>query len=107
ESFGPHSVHIPALFKYHLGGKEYQFPTKFAILELLAAVIVAACYVPLGLRLRSGELPAGWNTNLREVLLTFVRDDIARPAIGEHDADRYVPFLWTLFLFILVNNLLG
>src|SRR5439155_16541755 len=101
------SLHIPALFHYHLGGKEYQFPTKFMLLELIAAVIVAALYVPLGLRLRSGELPSGWHHNLREVLLTFVRDDIARPAIGGHDADRYVPFLWTLFLFILVSNLLG
>ncbi len=107
ESFGPHAVHIPALFHYHLFGTEHQFPTKFAILELIAALIVAACYIPLGLRLSSGELPAGWHANLREVLLTFVRDDIAKPAIGEHDADKYVPFLWTLFLFILVNNLLG
>src|SRR5262249_11873820 len=32
---------------------------------------------------------------------------VARPNIGEHDADKYVPFLWTLFLFILFCNLLG
>ena len=107
ESFGPHSVHIPALFHYHLGGKEYQFPTKFMLLELIAAIIVAALYIPLASQLGSGEWPSGWHRNLREVLLTFVRDDIAKPAIGEHDADSYVPFLWTMFLFILVNNLLG
>jgi hypothetical protein len=40
-------------------------------------------------------------------VLTFVRDDIARPAFGGRDADRYVPLLWTLFLFILACNLLG
>jgi F-type H+-transporting ATPase subunit a len=106
ESLGPAHLHIPALFHYHLGGKEYQFPTKFMLLELLAAIIVAALYIPLGARARSGDLPTGWHHNLFEVLLTFVRDDIARPAIG-HDADKYVPFLWTMFLFILVNNLLG
>jgi F-type H+-transporting ATPase subunit a len=77
------------------------------VLELIAALIIAALYIPLGYRLRSGELPSGWRHNLRDVLLTFVRDDIAKPAIGEHDADRFVPFLWTLFLFILVCNLLG
>src|SRR5207249_1168278 len=49
----------------------------------------------------------GWRDNAFEVLLTFVRDEVAKPSIGEHDADRYVPFLWTLFLFILFNNLLG
>jgi F-type H+-transporting ATPase subunit a len=109
ESFGPGKYHIPALFTYKLpgSGKEYQFPSKFMLLELIAALIVAAMYIPLAWRLRSGELPSGWRHNLRDVLLTFVRDAIAKPAIGDHDADKYVPFLWTLFLFILVNNLLG
>src|SRR5205807_3239657 len=40
-------------------------------------------------------------------LLTFIRNEVARPTIGERDADRFVPFLWTLFLFVLFNNLLG
>ena len=31
---------------------------------------------------------------------------MARPNLG-HGADKYVPFLWTLFLFILFCNLLG
>ena len=30
-----------------------------------------------------------------------------RPTLGEKYTDRYVPFFWTLFLFILFNNLLG
>lgn len=30
-----------------------------------------------------------------------------RPAIGGHGADRFLPYLWTVFLFILFNNLLG
>jgi F-type H+-transporting ATPase subunit a len=54
----------------------------------------------------SGQPPVGWQDNCREVLLTFVRNEVARPSIGD-EADRYVPFLWTLFLFILFNNLLG
>src|SRR5262249_20946136 len=29
------------------------------------------------------------------------------PAAAEHAGDRFVPFLWTLFMFILVTNLLG
>jgi F-type H+-transporting ATPase subunit a len=44
-------------------------------------------------------------------LLTFIRDDVARPNLGGHhhpeEADKYLPFLWTLFLFILGCNLLG
>ena len=39
--------------------------------------------------------------------MTFVRNEIAKPNLGEKDADKYVPYLWTLFLFLLFCNLLG
>jgi F-type H+-transporting ATPase subunit a len=81
--------------------------TKYMLLELIAALLIIAIYIPLARRVQSGEPPRGWWDNTFEVLLTFVRNVIAKPAIGEHDADRFVPFLWTLFLFILFSNLLG
>ena len=85
--------------------------TKFMVLELIAAVLVLLIYIPLARKARSGALPKGWFWNMFEVLLTFVRNDIARPNLGgEHhpeEADKYIPFLWTLFLFILFMNLLG
>src|SRR5262249_5443944 len=106
--------------------------TKFMILELIAAGLIAAIYIPLARRQQSGRHPQGAWDNAFEVLLTFVRDQIARPALtppedehghgheagpseGHHgteaaahappDADRFVPFLWTMFLFILFSNL--
>jgi F-type H+-transporting ATPase subunit a len=45
--------------------------------------------------------------NMFEAILVFVRDEIARPSIGEHDAARFLPFLWNIFFFILFCNLLG
>ena len=42
-----------------------------------------------------------------ESMVLFIRDDIARPTIGAAHADRYLPFLLTLFFFILVLNLFG
>jgi F-type H+-transporting ATPase subunit a len=81
--------------------------SKFMILEVIAALLIAAIYIPLARRAQRGSPVKGWKDNVFEVLLTFVRDEIAKPSIGEHDADRYVPFLWTMFLFILFNNLLG
>jgi F-type H+-transporting ATPase subunit a len=80
--------------------------TKYMILEVIACVLIALIYIPLAQRLRDGRPPKGWFANTFEVLLTFVRNEIAKPNIGP-DADRFVPFLWTLFLFILFNNLLG
>jgi F-type H+-transporting ATPase subunit a len=85
----------------------FRLLTKFMLLELAAAGLILFIYIPLARRMRSGEPPRGAWDNAFEVLLTFIRDEVARPNIGEHDADRHVPFLWTLFLFILFNNLLG
>ena len=77
------------------------------ILEVIAAAIIIAIYVPLARRAQNGDAPKGYYWNTFELVLTFIRDEVAKPNIGEHDADKYVPFLWTLFLFILVCNLLG
>jgi F-type H+-transporting ATPase subunit a len=106
ESFGPKHIPLPHT-TFTIAGREVTLGlSKYMLLEVIAALLVAAFYIPLARRLRSGEPPAGWRENAREVLLTFIRDEIAKPAIG-HGADKYVPFLWTLFLFILFNNLLG
>jgi F-type H+-transporting ATPase subunit a len=52
-----------------------------------------------------GPIPRGLRGVVEPVLL-FIRDDIARPNL--HDAaDRYLPYLWSVFFFILFCNLLG
>ncbi len=50
--------------------------------------------------------PAGLQAFLEPVIL-FIRDDIAIPNIGEHKYKKYLPYLLTLFFFILINNLIG
>jgi F-type H+-transporting ATPase subunit a len=106
ESFDLHPIHLPHAEFDIVGHKVNLGLSKFMVLELIAAGLVCLFYIPLARRMGSGDLPSGWRENAREVLLTFIRDDVAKPAIG-HDADKYVPFLWTMFLFILFNNLLG
>jgi F-type H+-transporting ATPase subunit a len=81
--------------------------TKFMVLEVAAALILAALFIPLAQRAKSGAPPRGRLWNLLEAMVVFIRDQIARPTIGRHDADRYAPFLMTLFFFILTCNLLG
>ena len=61
----------------------------------------------LGRKMKSGEPPQGKLWNMFESLLFFVRDKIAVPGIGEHDAKKYLPYLTTLFLFIFAMNLIG
>ena len=99
--------HLPA-FDIHIRLAHHRFQiTKFMILELIAAALILLIYVPLARRSQRGELPKGRWWNAFESLLTFVRNEIAKPNLGEKDADKYVPYLWTLFLFLLFCNLLG
>ncbi len=41
-----------------------------------------------------------------EVICVYLREKTVRPMLHER-TERFMPFLWTLFFFILVNNLLG
>lgn len=81
--------------------------TRFMIMEVIAAVLIAAAVIPLARHMARERVTRGWFMNLFEALVLFIRDGIARPAIGGHGADAFLPFLWTLFFFILVCNLLG
>jgi F-type H+-transporting ATPase subunit a len=81
--------------------------SKFMILELLVAVVLIVIFKKLADRVRHGVPARGRLWNLFEAFLLFIRDEIARPAIGHHDADRFVPLLWTIFMFVLGMNLLG
>lgn len=103
--FGGQEVRLPA---FDIPGLNHSFQiTKFMVLELIAAALIVLIYVPMARRASSGELPKGRWWNAFESLLTFVRNEIAKPNLGEKDADKYVPYLWTLFLFLLFCNLLG
>ncbi|MBA3705032.1 MAG: F0F1 ATP synthase subunit A [Bacteroidetes bacterium] len=53
-----------------------------------------------------GKAPKGMQS-LLEPLIVFVRDDIAKSAIGEKRYKRYLPFLLTVFFFLWINNLMG
>lgn len=52
-----------------------------------------------------GHAPKGLQ-NFIEPFYTFIRDDVARPAIGPK-YEKYMPFLLSVFFFILGLNLIG
>lgn len=87
--------------------KGYGKTTKFMFNELVVALICAGLFIWLAGKVRSGNRPKGRIWNLLETFVVFVRDEIAKPTIGEHDYKRFLPFLLTLFFFILGLNLLG
>jgi F-type H+-transporting ATPase subunit a len=81
--------------------------THFMVMELIAAVLMVVILVPVVRHIARTPYSRGWFMNMFEAMLLFIRDDVARPAIGGHGADRYLPYLWTVFFFVLFNNLLG
>ncbi len=52
-----------------------------------------------------GKAPKGIQSFLEPVIL-FVRDEVVKPNIT-HNHEKYLPYLLTLFFFILFGNLLG
>jgi F-type H+-transporting ATPase subunit a len=109
-------LHIPQPFAghsltIHVAGRDVHLLdfkiTKFMVLELVVAVIMATLFIKLSHRLASSGPPRGRFNNLFEGTLVYLRDQVARPAIGKHDADKFLPFLWTLFFFVLLCNLVG
>jgi F-type H+-transporting ATPase subunit a len=81
--------------------------TKFMVIELLVAILMVIFFVGLARALKGGAIPRGRIRNMLEAMLLYFRDSVARPCIGHHDGDRFVPFLWTIFFFILGCNLFG
>ncbi|WP_242692024.1 F0F1 ATP synthase subunit A [Aridibaculum aurantiacum] len=49
--------------------------------------------------------PSGFQ-NAVEPVITFVRDEVGKPNLG-HKYEKYMPYLLTIFFFILINNLFG
>jgi len=82
-------------------------PTKFVVLEVLAALLVAAIVIPYARRVKDGDRPQGRFWNLIDVVVCYIKDEVAVPAIGSSDAKRFLPLLWTIFFFVLTLNLFG
>lgn len=70
-------------------------------LLLLVFLSVASAYKKTGVT----TAPKGLQSFI-EPLILFVRDDVAKPNIGAKYA-KFMPFLLTIFFFILINNLFG
>lgn len=86
--------------------------TNQLLMTLVAAVILLLFFPILGrryaaMRNRAPEdrVPTGF-ANLIEAMMQFIRNDVARPVLADK-TDRFMPFLWTVFFYILLCNLLG
>jgi len=82
--------------------------TKTVVAMLFAAIIGLWVFLSLARSYRKTGIshPQGLQSFLEPVIL-FIRDDVAIPNIGEHKYEKYMPYLLTVFVFILLNNIMG
>lgn len=81
--------------------------TKNVASLLLSAFILFFVFTSIAksYTVNKGKAPKGLQSFLEPIVI-FVRDEIAKPNLGPK-YEKYLPYLLTLFFFILVNNLLG
>lgn len=81
--------------------------TKNVFTMLLAAVILIVIFTSVAgaYQKNHGKAPKGLQSVI-EPLFVFIRDDVAKPNIGPK-YEAYLPYIMTIFFFILVLNLLG
>ena len=82
--------------------------TKNVFTMMLAALLLILIFssVRNGYRKNEGKAPSGIQSFF-EPFFVFIRDEVAKPNIGLKHYERFMPFILTLFFFILFCNLLG
>ena len=80
--------------------------TKNVIFLLLEALLLCMMFLYAAGRYRKGSAAPRGLQNAIEAIILFVRDDIVKPCMGSRTR-RFLPYMLTLFFFVLVGNLMG
>lgn len=81
--------------------------TKNVAMLLINAALLLFVFLAVakGYKNNKGRAPKGIQSFF-EPIIVFVRDEVVKPNIGHH-YEKFLPYLLTLFFFILFGNLLG
>lgn len=97
----------------HHGHPTNEMPLNFSITKnvfslMLTALLLILMFTALARTYKKGpnEIPTGFSRVL-EPLVIYVRDEIARPNIGEEKYKKFMPYLLTVFFLIWTLNLIG
>lgn len=78
--------------------------TRYVVTLWIIAGILLLILIPA---FRKSYLVPRGITSMMEPIVLFVKDSIVYPAMGEVEGKKWLPFFYTLFLFLLFSNLLG
>jgi F-type H+-transporting ATPase subunit a len=101
---------LPRWSPIHIGRYALDIsPTRHVVMIWIAAFLcLVTTLIALrahNRRTREGRAPSGFGNGLEAVVL-YLRNEVVLPNVGPH-GNAYVPYLLTLFFFILFANLLG
>lgn len=97
-------------------GGHYEYSTNF--IDLSITKNVCSMFIAIGILLfvffsvaksykrRPNMAPKGLQT-LMEIIIVFIRDEVVIASMGKEKHAKYLPYILTLFFFILLNNLMG
>lgn len=99
-------------------GTSYEIDTNASLIDLSITKNVCSLFISIiflitiflsvakQYKRRDGMAPKGLQSLLEPVIL-FIRDEVVIPSIGEKKYEKFLPYLLTLFFFILINNMMG
>jgi F-type H+-transporting ATPase subunit a len=103
-------IELPRFAPLHIGGLTIDLsPTKHLMFMLVAALLVTLVFVTSArgiARAQAAGRPAKGFAGAMEATALYIRQEVILPNVGHH-GEGFVPYLLTLFFFILGMNLLG
>ena len=103
-------AHLPQWAPIHLGGLTIDLsPTKHVVMLLIAALLCCLVLITAAQahkrHTHAAGRPKGFAAGI-EAMVLYIRNEVALKNLGHH-GDAYVPFILTIFFFVLFANLLG
>ncbi len=90
---------VTSFYDFSITKNVFTMLLAFALLFWLFRTVV------IGYNKRQGQAPKGVQSFIEPIFI-FIRDEVAVPFLG-HKAEKYLPFLMSIFFFILGLNLIG
>ncbi|WP_340538009.1 F0F1 ATP synthase subunit A [Nocardioides sp. GXZ039] len=107
---GPADFDLPPIWgtdfgTFHAFGQEWVLGVTKPMLQIVIAAVLVFVFFYVASRKRA--MVPGKLQYVGEQGYGFVRNSLGRDIIGSADFQRFVPYLFALFFFLLVNNLMG
>lgn len=98
-----------------IGTKDFPILTMHMVTLTVAALLLVWMMTRVAKAITTGPesegndryITKGRFSQMIEAMIVYLRDEMLVPVLGERATRQYMPFLLTLFFFILINNVFG